>query len=655
MNQLIIEFDKTATHLSCFSLDDIRTIVSIDSKLPETGDDFVCDENITTYYILANTWLNQFPDNFERTKCNIIGMIRKRGLIPVISDCANAADSIIQNMDSPIPYLRQLSDCRSEENIKLILQLLRYPKRLSPVCMDGLSTSSLEKFLTRENKSKLVQRRPLSFFQREILERASEILAPLFSPMADDDILLPLRRFSNGATAGGSKTIAERVCETVSQIPSAFGSDYRWLAPCSWYHFNPYDTTPYTALVQDVPKSYKARRIIAKEDAGRQFLLSGVYNFVWEQMKCTFVPGYEYTYASCISLHDQSLNQVVAEIGSMSQTENYATVDLSQASDSITYTQASLILPPSVFKAIDQYRPVKIKTPDGKVRTLQMWLTSGNICTFISESLIFFAVSLAICEYVGTIAGIEEPLKVFMYGDDTEIPSWCFDSLSDIFSSFGWEVNAEKSFSQVGLWQYRESCGAEYLNGVPCDTSYFSRVSYACTAKDLPSLVDLQHRLYHLVDQGLVSWKAERWLDEFISALWPKMTHSDPAENPNSTDLWGYANNPRRKVPLAHFVPIEKTVRKTIGAYSALRCAWHTYSLEQREIQTNKFWHLHVDGRTRWIPVSRLERLDTVETVEQHALPSVLSSGQERVFPNWTAQEQREQYDLYCYYRFLQI
>jgi hypothetical protein len=167
---------------------------------------------------------------------------------------------------------------------------------------------------------------------------------------------------------------------------------------------------------------------------------------------------------SGVDLRDQSLNQRLARVGSL--TGALATLDLSSASDTVAYGLVLDLLPFDWVEFLAQIRCSYVETPAGVIR-LEKFSTMGNGFTFALESLIFFAVAKAAAELVGDLG------EVSVYGDDIIVPTGVYDLLVECLTALGFRVNLKKSFSKG---PFRESCGKDYYSGISVRPCYIKDV-----------------------------------------------------------------------------------------------------------------------------------------------------------------------------------
>lgn len=128
-----------------------------------------------------------------------------------------------------------------------------------------------------------------------------------------------------------------------------------------------------------------------------------------------------------------------------------ATLDLSNASDTISRNLVRLLLPSDWFSLLDDLRS-PFTYVEGAWHRLEKFSSMGNGFTFELETLIFYSICRA-------ITGSED---VWCYGDDMIIPTEFFGDVVAALEFFGFEVNRTKSF---GSGPFRESCGGDFFFG----------------------------------------------------------------------------------------------------------------------------------------------------------------------------------------------
>lgn len=137
--------------------------------------------------------------------------------------------------------------------------------------------------------------------------------------------------------------------------------------------------------------------------------------------------------------------------------DDYATVDCSMASDTISYELVKIILPPDWFNLLDSLRATHTLVGD-KTYFLNKFSSMGNGFTFELETVIFLAIARVACRLTDS-----DPSECSQYGDDTILPSRAYKCLTLLYTFFGFVVNGKKSYS---TGPFRESCGGDFYRGI---------------------------------------------------------------------------------------------------------------------------------------------------------------------------------------------
>lgn len=189
-----------------------------------------------------------------------------------------------------------------------------------------------------------------------------------------------------------------------------------------------------------VPKSSKTNRNIETQPSINLFLQLAFGEVMRRRLRSVG-----------INLDDQSANQRAAHKGSV--TGQLATIDLSNASDSISAGVVAALLPPRWYAALNLIRTRRMYD-SGVWTELHRFSSMGNGYTFELETLLFLSLCKAVCGNSAT---------VLVYGDDIIVPSRDYDKVCQVLKWFGFTPNPRKSF---GTGLFRESCGKDYFNGI---------------------------------------------------------------------------------------------------------------------------------------------------------------------------------------------
>ena len=260
-----------------------------------------------------------------------------------------------------------------------------------------------------------------------------------------------------------------------------------------------------------VRKNAETDRGACKEPDWNMFFQKGIGDFIRERLKRV----------GC-NLDDQTLNQRLARAGSIDGKS--ATVDLTTASDSNSYTLIERIVPHDLFRVLDDLRSSEVQLPDKEYYTLNMFSSVGNGFTFELESLVFLSIVRAVC-YLFRIPG-----RISIYGDDIIAPTAACPMLLDMLGYCGHRPNSAKTFTS-GF--FRESCGKHYYHGndvtpiyvrKPLESRLTTKIhcknrkgkAYTVTVPDRRRIIHLHNRLLHW---GSMDGIVDPRLDEVILEL----------------------------------------------------------------------------------------------------------------------------------------
>lgn len=146
-------------------------------------------------------------------------------------------------------------------------------------------------------------------------------------------------------------------------------------------------------------------------------------------------------------------------------TREFATLDLSNASDTLSKTLVEVLLPTSWFSVLDSLRSkctMMGPSQDPKWILLEKFSSMGNGFTFELETVLFAAISMAVTRKCGGVGQLGH--DVFVYGDDIIVPNGVAPVLKPVLEFFGLSLNLSKSFYDDS--PFRESCGGDYFNGM---------------------------------------------------------------------------------------------------------------------------------------------------------------------------------------------
>ncbi len=267
---------------------------------------------------------------------------------------------------------------------------------------------------------------------------------------------LLLGRFGPGATfsdRGGKTTVPDKMSSVPSLTRDAVWYLPQWLSTqwgadfaqrhgeLSFVEGNRFATVPKTALID---------RSIASEPSINGFYQLALGRALRERLRKK---------ADWDLDKAQAIHRRVAGIASV--TRELATLDLSNASDTVSKELVRLLLPRAWFDELDFLRSKKTLI-DKKWVVLEKFSSMGNGYTFELETIIFAAITCVMTRLTGNGKGVLGR-DVFVFGDDIICMDGVVSELVAALRFFGFTINEEKSFH--GNSPFRESCGADFFNG----------------------------------------------------------------------------------------------------------------------------------------------------------------------------------------------
>lgn len=245
-----------------------------------------------------------------------------------------------------------------------------------------------------------------------------------------------------------------------------------------------------------VPKDATTDRSIGSEPSINIYYQLGLGSQLREKLKA----------AGLDLKHGQDIHRQKACDASL--TGRFATLDLSNASDSICTTLVELCMPLGWLERLKALRS-PFSLIDGKWVMLEKFSSMGNGYTFELETLIFAAISKTALELAGFPSQFGS--DVYVYGDDIIVPT---DGVHEVISAlkfFGFQLNSEKSF-----WEgpFRESCGGDFFGGQPVRPYHL---------KELPNepqqLVALANGIRRVIDSNRNTTRKGRLRGAWFSVL----------------------------------------------------------------------------------------------------------------------------------------
>jgi hypothetical protein len=259
-------------------------------------------------------------------------------------------------------------------------------------------------------------------------------------------------RFSPGSTVGtkGDRiTIPDKIATLPVYYPNSVCLS-KFVDETAWGRLHQ-TRAPHVVTANhffSVPKDAKKNRGCCKEALGSVALQLAVGSVIRSRLK-------EFG----VDLDTgQDLHRQLARAASV--TGSRATIDLSNASDTVSKTLVRLILPDEWHALLFSLRAPLTEMSDGSRVHLQKFSSMGNGFTFELETLIFFTLAVSLGDSYSSVK---------VYGDDIIVPTESASRLLSALRFYGFEPNERKTFISG---RFRESCGGDFFDGAAVRPHY---------------------------------------------------------------------------------------------------------------------------------------------------------------------------------------
>lgn len=250
--------------------------------------------------------------------------------------------------------------------------------------------------------------------------------------------------------------------------------------------------------ITTVPKDYHKDRPIAIEPTLNVMLQLGVDGHIRRRLK-----------RWGIDLDNQFRNMRLAREGSSrSDMWSPATIDLSNASDTVSLRIAKILLPPEWYEYVVAIRSPQGTLPSGKRLRYSKLSSMGNGSTFAIESLIFASIAYGVCKQV---LGHWPRDFIAVYGDDIIVPKVVAPYVVCYLEEAGFSINQDKTFLEGPV---KESCGTDWIHGRNVRPVYLD-----ATPTDVTELFALRNLLTRWACQHIYGCEAGNVLPALTSLI----------------------------------------------------------------------------------------------------------------------------------------
>lgn len=367
---------------------------------------------------------------------------------------------------------------RYYEATQIAALVKKYPFNKDEVPDIDPEAEALKKFIAAEHRCKRVNQRlrllrkgfrayRYENYRQDVRAYIQRVLGE--SPPLDE--IYAECSFPAGASLGVHGNATNVARKLLSDSWSVTPSAQRYIKPALWAHaqvrdtilpgrIKCYDYSEFCRLIEQkvdvvrynkvsfVPKTARTARSIAIEPLLNGYLQKGTDQYMRRRLKRV----------AAIDLSDQTRNQQLALLGSLGGRNPYATIDLSAASDSISYELVKELLPPDWFRYLEDIRsPSYMLNGLDVPKRYEKFASMGNGFCFPLESLIFAGITFAACK-----ASSSNPYDFSVYGDDIIVRQGSSLLTIELLQEMGFKTNVNKTFIHG---PFRESCGQDWYAG----------------------------------------------------------------------------------------------------------------------------------------------------------------------------------------------
>jgi hypothetical protein len=263
-----------------------------------------------------------------------------------------------------------------------------------------------------------------------------------------------------------------------------------------------------------VPKDWKKTRSICMEPVIFQWAQQGVRLWYEDYLSKCCLRNY-------VDITNQGKNQYYAYLGSIYH--RYDTIDLSSASDSVSWLLCKSVFPPKVLKHLAATRTHSVLLPTGEVRRVSKFSPMGSALCFPVQSTLYAAICLMVGVALHNSRDWRQPncfkgldlneaiinsfyekptfrdyklLPFTCYGDDIICDKQMTSNVIECLGYLGFTINVDKSFT--GNNSFRESCGKYYLSGNDVSPLIFKtkKIDPTLRVESVANLIELANRAF---------------------------------------------------------------------------------------------------------------------------------------------------------------
>jgi len=216
-----------------------------------------------------------------------------------------------------------------------------------------------------------------------------------------------------------------------------------------------------------VPKTQTAPRVIAIEPSHMQYMQQSIKDYCYTTLESHGLTRHS------VRFMRQDVNQRLAY--QSSKDRRLATLDLKDASDRVHLHLVQRIFKTSgLLEFLEDARSLHAVLPNGTNMVLFKYASMGSALCFPVEAAVFYTLIQSAMHILDgrrpssrSVAKYSKLIDI--YGDDIIVPVEYTDFVVRYLESYALKVNVNKSFKDSS---FRESCGADFYDGVPVNPVY---------------------------------------------------------------------------------------------------------------------------------------------------------------------------------------
>jgi hypothetical protein len=283
---------------------------------------------------------------------------------------------------------------------------------------------------------------------------------------------------------------------------------FEWFVPCpsaiAYYNRSVLEFAEPVAKIVLVPKDSRGPRIISCEPTELQYLQQGVAS---ELIRCVHKSR---TFSGRVNFLDQTINQKYAKAGSAGF--GWVTLDMKDASDRVSLALVRRLFEHSgILHILEATRSSSTRLPDGRLVHMKKFAPMGSALCFPVESIVFYALAVAVLVVVKRRTLREACRSLKVYGDDMIVASEDYEAILEYFPKVGLMFNLGKCCT-AGF--FRESCGVEAYKGLDIKPARVRTVMSSCLMKDAATLSSWCSYQRAFWSRGY--WALADWLRSYI-------------------------------------------------------------------------------------------------------------------------------------------